>query len=93
MAERHFRCEVRHVNDHCLDPVDSALYLVLRSVLLVNSAFSDHGYCTVFTRKNWLRSYVHQASNPLCPKDSFLGWDETESTWYFGHYLDYCTSP
>jgi hypothetical protein len=24
---------------------------------------------------------------------SFLGWGETESTWYVGHYLAYCTSP
>jgi hypothetical protein len=24
---------------------------------------------------------------------SFLGWGETESTWYVGHYLVYCTSP
>jgi hypothetical protein len=24
---------------------------------------------------------------------SFLGWGETESTWYIGHYLVYCTSP
>jgi hypothetical protein len=23
----------------------------------------------------------------------FLGWGETESTWYVGHYLAYCTSP
>jgi hypothetical protein len=22
-----------------------------------------------------------------------LGWGETESTWYVGHYLAYCTSP
>jgi hypothetical protein len=24
---------------------------------------------------------------------SFLGWSETESIWYVGHYLAYCTSP
>jgi hypothetical protein len=24
---------------------------------------------------------------------SFLRWGETESTWYVGHYLAYCTSP
>jgi hypothetical protein len=24
---------------------------------------------------------------------NFLGWGETESTWYVGHYLAYCTSP
>jgi hypothetical protein len=24
---------------------------------------------------------------------SFLGWGETESTWYVGHYLAYCTAP
>jgi hypothetical protein len=23
----------------------------------------------------------------------FLGWGETESTWYVGHYLAYCTGP
>jgi hypothetical protein len=22
-----------------------------------------------------------------------FGWGETESTWYVGHYLAYCTSP
>jgi hypothetical protein len=24
---------------------------------------------------------------------SFLGWGETESTWYVGQYFAYCTSP
>jgi hypothetical protein len=24
---------------------------------------------------------------------SFVGWGETESTWYFDQYLAYCTSP
>jgi hypothetical protein len=24
---------------------------------------------------------------------SFLGWGETESTWYVGHYTAYCISP
>jgi hypothetical protein len=23
----------------------------------------------------------------------FLGWGKTESTWYIGHYLAYCSSP
>jgi hypothetical protein len=28
-----------------------------------------------------------------CSFFSFFGWGETESTWYVGHYLAYCTSP
>jgi hypothetical protein len=24
---------------------------------------------------------------------SFLGWGETDSTWYVGHYWAYCTNP
>jgi hypothetical protein len=52
----------------------------------------------------WRWGYQTYAPVVLYPQDdswfsfcffffSFLGWGETESTWYVGHYLAYCTSP
>jgi hypothetical protein len=29
----------------------------------------------------------------VCLLSSFVGWGETESTWYVGHHLAHCSSP
>jgi hypothetical protein len=47
-----------------------------------------------FCNINWNAGtqQVTSSNNPS-PSHSFLGWGETESTWYVGHYLAYCASP
>jgi hypothetical protein len=39
--------------------------------------------------RSWCCSLLASSTFFFC----FLGWGETESTWYCGHCLAYCTSP
>jgi hypothetical protein len=36
--------------------------------------------------------WVYRHFNSVVIRSNFLGWSETESTWYVGHSLAYCTS-
>jgi hypothetical protein len=50
--------------------------------------WSIWGAIQTFSRRDWRKYRMIFLVNFL----NFLGWDETESTWYVSHYLAYCTS-
>jgi hypothetical protein len=76
---------------HCIGHIPCSLFLLTFSVSkLLFSTILFFCWLSFFFILHMLPAFSCSL-NYYAVFVSFLGWGETESTWYTGHYLAYCT--